>query len=77
MVTHVLAFLLHVTSAILAFMAMPESGLQLGKLVVPEVDFKAVTTLNQTSNTNTTTLEISEMDHIVFEDINVVGLIFI
>tara|TARA_B110000008_G_scaffold279952_1_gene329935 strand:+ start:7136 stop:8113 length:978 start_codon:yes stop_codon:yes gene_type:complete len=74
--THLLAFLLHITSAILAFMAMPESGLQLGKLVVPEVDYKVITTFNETNNMSSTSLQISETDHIVFEDINVVGLIF-
>lgn len=68
--SHLLAFLLHVTSAILAFMAQPESGLKLGSLVVDEVDFKAVTTDDVSSMT------ISESDHVVFQDINVVGLIF-
>ena len=35
--THLLAFLLHSVSAILAFLSQPDSGLELGKLVVHKV----------------------------------------
>ncbi|MAD24780.1 MAG: hypothetical protein CMO44_11490 [Verrucomicrobiales bacterium] len=64
--SHLLAFILHTVSAILAFLSQPESGLTLGKLVVPEVDFKG----------SNKTLLVVETDHVVFEDINIVGLIF-
>ena len=63
--THLLAFLLHSVSAILAFLSQPESGLELGKLVVHKVDFNA-----------NTTLDIHQSDHVVFDNINVVSLIF-
>ena len=68
--THLLAFLLHSVSAILAFLSQPEAGLQLGQLVVHKINFKAGST-NVTSS-----LHIEQLDHVVFDDINVVGLIF-
>lgn len=94
--SHLLAFLLHSVSAILAFLSQPESGLELGKLVVHKVDYHA-----QHANTTTTaalvtttsakvklpmperrllstskTLTITQSDHVVFDNINIVSLIF-
>ena len=84
--THLLAFLLHSVSAILAFLSQPESGLQLGKLVVHKVNFKALSETvtydnsKTSSSTNMTlasnSLHIQQSDHVVFDEINVVGLIF-
>lgn len=100
--SHLLAFLLHSVSAILAFLSQPESGLELGKLVVHKVDYHAqhvnattsaapATTTAATTTAATTTaatisilknnvvessLTINQSDHIVFDNINVVSLIF-
>ena len=70
--THLLAFILHTVSAILAFMSQPDSGLKLGRLVIDEVHFNAVAATNESA----ARIDIVEADHIVFEDINVVQLIF-
>lgn len=70
--THLLAFLLHTVSAILAFISQPDSGLNLGKLVIDEVHFNAIAATNET----VAKLEVVEADHIVYENINVVQLIF-
>ena len=70
--THILAFLLHTVSAILAFMSQPDSGLQLGRLVIDKINYNAVPSTNDTA----ASIEVMKSDHIVFEDINVVQLIF-
>ena len=67
--SHLLAFLLHSISAILAFLSQPESGLELGKLVVHKVDYQA-------EHLNTTSLVVKQSDHVVFDNINIVSLIF-
>ena len=83
--THLLAFLLHSISAILAFLSQPESGLELGKLVVHKVDFNTSAALETTTTTvaperrllsTSQTLTVTQSDHIVFDNINIVGLIF-
>lgn len=86
--SHLLAFLLHSVSAILAFLSQPESGLQLGKLVVHKIDYHAQHVNATTSAAPATTtaalrdkilessLTINQSDHVVFDNINVVSLIF-
>ncbi len=70
--THLLAFLLHSVSAILAFLSQPDSGLELGKLVVHKVDFVATAATSEKAASVT----LSQSDHVVFDKINVVSLIF-
>lgn len=90
--SHLLAFLLHSVSAILAFLSQPDSGLELGKLVVHKVNYHAqhlnttttaplATTTTATSfklsaSSTETSLLVQQTDHVVFDNINVVSLIF-
>ena len=91
--SHLLAFLLHSVSAILAFLSQPESGLELGKLVVHKVDYHAQHFNTTTTALATTTvaparrllsvsesdhvsLTVTQTDHVVFDNINIVSLIF-
>lgn len=85
--THLLAFLLHSVSAILAFLSQPESGLELGKLVVHKVDFNTSAAPETTTPpmklipgrrllSASQTLTVTQSDHVVFDNINVVSLIF-
>ena len=91
--SHLLAFILHSISAILAFLSQPESGLELGKLVVHKVDYHAQHFNTTTTALATTTvaplrrllsvsesdhvsLTVTQTDHVVFDNINIVSLIF-
>jgi hypothetical protein len=70
--THLLAFILHTVSAILAFLSQPDTGLNLGKLVIDEVHFNTIAATNETA----ASIQVVEADHVVYENINIVGLIF-